>query len=285
MDSFNAACNLLPQALREDIKRAGFADAEELRLRLGMKPAGIINGRERCFSDREIDEAALHSVLERATGASVHTHRSTIAQGFVACGGLRIGLCGQAAVHEGSFSSFRKLTSLCIRIPHKCRGAYASAAERLFELGLPNTLIVSPAGGGKTTALRDVVTSLSEMSVRVGVIDERYELCGDEPQSLGGCSDVISGLKKHEASLMLLRAVNPQLIAMDEISSRQDCETALNIVGCGSSVIATAHGKNHADMLTRPVYRDLFSSGVFEMILTIQQKSYGRSYTLERICK
>lgn len=283
MDGFNSACALLPKGLREEIHKMKITDGEEIRLRLGRRPSLVVNAAELSFGSAEADEALLRSVLERATGASLHSHSDTIARGFIASGGLRIGLCGEAAVHDGRFSSFRSISSLCIRIPHECRGAYHDAAQRLLAQGLPNTLIAAPAGGGKTTALREIIRELSDNAVRVGVIDERSEIFASGIAHSGRCTDVISGLGKSAASIMLLRSMNPQLIAMDEISSREDSLCAVNICGCGCSLIATVHGKGLNDMMKRPIYKELINSGAFEVLLTIEQKKYGRTYRFERM--
>lgn len=125
-----------------------------------------------------------------------------------------------------------------------------------------NVLIISPPGGGKTTFLRECIRAISSSGVRVAVCDERGELAAvfrGVPQfDIGPMSDVMTDIPKSEAALMLLRSMNPQVIAMDEISSPEDCRAAASAVGCGVRVIATAHAAAVSDLKRRNVYRFLW---------------------------
>ena len=102
--------------------------------------------------------------------------------GYVtAAGGVRVGICGEGATREGELLSFRRITSLALRVPHALPGVARPLLPQLAEGGeLSNTLILSPPGLGKTTLLRDLIrcVSLGEgvRPRRVGVADERGEL-------------------------------------------------------------------------------------------------------------
>ncbi len=75
--------------------------------------------------------------------------------------------------------------------------------------------------------------------------------------------DVMSDIPKSEAALMLLRSMNPQVIAMDEISLAGGLRAAASAVGCGVRVIATAHAASVSDLKRRNVYRFLFWRRMF----------------------
>lgn len=121
----------------------------------------------------------------------------------------------------------------------------------------------------------------------MAVCDERSELAAvfrGVPQfDIGPVSDVMSDIPKSEAALMLLRSMNPQVIAMDEISSPEDCLAAASAVGCGVRVIATAHAASVSDLKRRNVYRLLLAQDVFKSIVVIENNAGVRSYRLEML--
>ena len=70
---------------------------------------------------------------------------------------------------------------------------------------------------------------------------------------------------------------------MDEISRKEDQGVIQQIMGCGVTLFASAHGRDRQDMQRRPVYRELFESGAFKYILTIRMEHSRRRYVLETI--
>ena len=181
-EGFENAVALLPLDMRSDVLalpeglRAG---AEELRLRAGRRLSLAMPEGESPVGKRTVTPRDLDTVLENATRASAHTALESVASGFVTVrGGCRVGLCGETVVREGGVRSIRRLSSLGIRIPRQHRGCAAEVYARLLELGLPDTLIVSPPGAGKTTLLRELVRLVSEGGRRVSLIDERGEAAG-----------------------------------------------------------------------------------------------------------
>ena len=80
--------------------------------------------------------------------------------------------------------------------------------------------------------------------------------------------------------MLLLRTMNPQLIAMDEITRREDLDTVMQIVGCGVGIMASAHAQNLEEMRRRPLYRALLESGAFRRAVVIEGSGTGRRYSL-----
>ena len=287
MDSFETACELLPASLRRRIEPFSGKQPEEIRLRLQRFPALVIKGREQELTGDRLSENELNQVLERATGASLHSAMPGMVNGYISYKGLRIGLCGTAIMNQGCLVGFRDFSSLAIRLPRECRGICAGFIDRLTQNSLENTLIVSPPGLGKTTLLRELIRVLADKGTRVAVLDERNELSasagGKQHFDLGRCSDVLVGIPKETGVGMLLRGMNPQVIAMDEISAGEDRQVIERIIGCGVSIFASAHGRDRHDMLRRPMYRELFEMGAFSNIITITSNGENRRYGLERL--
>lgn len=289
MNAWEITMQLLPPLLRrcgQALPEATWKTAEELRLRLGQPPRVLTAQGEIPFPRcPPVTERQLWDVLELATGASVHTVEHSIRQGFVTVsGGLRIGLCGTVVEEKTGNRGLRELSSMAIRLPRAVRGCGAEAFFQLWELGFPSTLLLSPPGGGKTTLLREWIRCLSERGVRVGLADARGEIAGvwrgRAQYDLGPCTDVLTGGEKAVCSLQLLRTMNPQLIAMDEITARADVEAAEQISNCGVSVLATAHGRDAASLSTRPLYRRLLALALFRYAVVISGTGSQRQYTV-----
>ena len=285
MSAWTKAVSLLPESFQKDL--AAWRDGEELRLRIGRTPQLLKAGREQPFSDSVVTNAVLQRVLEKATGASLHAVTDALREGYISYRGLRIGVCGVASAKGGGFEGFRAVSSLAIRIPHEQRGVCETVWPRLFPSGYQNTLIVSPPGFGKTTFLREMIRCLSEEGRRVAVVDERNELSASDGEGaqfdLGPCSDVLVGISKQRACSMLLRGMNPQILAMDEISEESDLYTVRQTIGCGVGLLATAHASSAEDLTKRSLYRELLREQVFAKLVVISLENDQRQFAVQAL--
>ena len=236
---------LLPRRMRGE----DYEEASEIRLRIGQVPRLMLGDRWRDLEGRVGDED-LRFVLNAASRYSPWTAAS-LRDGYVtAPGGHRIGVCG-----EGAGDGIVSLTSLCIRVARDVSGI----AE-----GLPleeSLLILGPPGSGKTTLLRDLIRRISRRAA-VSVVDERRELF-PEGFYRGENVDVLSGVDKPRGIDMVLRAMGPKVIAMDEVTSQRDCDALLRAAWCGVRLIATAHAESVEALANRQVYRPLSQAGLF----------------------
>lgn len=288
---FLAAAALLPGELRKSALSLGVGEmerAEELRLRAGRPPTVLISGSERPLCDQTITPQTLLAVLEIATGASLHAARDSLRQGFItAKGGVRIGVCGTASGEARAPADLRDISSLALRIPRQLRGIAQGLLGTEKADDFCSTLIISPPGAGKTTLLRDYIRLLSEKGLRISLADERGEvaaMCGALPMfDLGPGVDVLTGAPKDKAVLMLLRAMNPEVIAMDEITSPEDAAACLAAANCGVRLLATAHGADVSDLRSRRVYRTLMDAGVFRRAVLIKRQGQKRVYETEEL--
>lgn len=284
----------LPRFLQEALDRveAGTRqELEELRLREGFPLSAVRQGEEWTHPDwtaRLLTEEDLRRVLEVAGQGSVHAILDQLRNGYVtAAGGVRIGICGEGAVQDGVLRSFRRVTSLALRLPHAKPGVARPLVPRLWEEGrFQSTLILSPPGAGKTTLLRDLIRCLSAGDgcppLRVGVADERGELgAGGLRYDLGPRTDVLENCPKAVALTMLLRGMAPQVLAADEITAPADLRAMEEAAGCGVVLLATAHGSSPEDLRLRPLYRELLNQGIFRRFLWISLDRGRRVYQVE----
>lgn len=285
MDTWNTAQKLLPEELRCAVEI--IPTAEEIRLRTARPLAVVISGRERTLHTPAVTQNQLLYIMEKATGASLYAAASTLKNGFVSYRGLRIGVCGEVVYNQERITGLKNFSSLSIRIPHPTLTGCDALLDGMLRAMPVSTLIVSPPGGGKTSLLRELIRRASSVPLRVSVIDDRNELsasiAGEAQFELGQSCDVMVGVPKAQAAWMLLRGMNPQIIAMDEITQEADLEAVEEIGGCGITLFATAHGKDQRDLRRRSLYKRLLDSGIFREIVTIRVNGGKRIYTREAI--
>lgn len=294
---FDQAAGLLPFGLRQlalSMPQTERIVAEELRLRAG-RPLSVTlpEGESVLPGSPIISPDDLRTVLEIATQASAHVALERVRHGFVTVrGGHRMGLCGTAVVKDGAIHNLRELSSLNIRIARQVTGVGDKLLLQLRDGGaLPSVLVLAPPGAGKTTLLRDMIRGLSTgvggLPLRVGVADERGELGavydGVPQLDLGPHTDVMDGCSKADGLMLLLRGMNPQVLAVDEITAPSDIDALETAAGCGAALLATAHGQGLKDLTCRPLYSRLLERCIFQKVLLIERQGSTRRYRLESL--
>ncbi|MCD7792825.1 MAG: stage III sporulation protein AB [Oscillospiraceae bacterium] len=276
-----SAAALLPPELADALGRLGGLErCEEIRLRCGRRPSARIDGEERPFHAERAGRRWLDYTLNAATRSSFHTYAGQLREGFVCTAeGVRVGVCGSAA--DGEICAVRDVTGIAIRVPRQVREAGAAAAERIVAEGA-SALIISPPGGGKTTFLRELIRRASDAGRCVAAADERGELAG-EGFDLGRCTDVMSFMPKARAAVLMLRAMSPDIVAMDELTAPGDAEAALGCFGCGVGVYATAHAGSLEELRRRSVYRPLLECGAFGALVVISGVGAERRYEVQQL--
>lgn len=261
---------------------------EGLRLRAGAAPGWVSGGRELpLFRDREetVEPSLLGEILRRAAENGIYAVQEQLRRGYLSLpGGHRLGICGTASLEQGRVKTLREIQALNLRLAGERVGC-AEAISTLLWTQPGSTLILGPPGAGKTTLLRDLVRQLSDrFQRRVGLVDERGEIAaclGGKPQlRVGRHTDVLTGCPKPQALELLIRAMAPEWIALDEITAPEDLKALVQASYCGVRFLATAHGEGAEDLRRRPLYRELTAAGVFDNLAVLGR---DRSVTWERM--
>lgn len=278
-----------------------FQRMEEIRLRTGA-PLAVTYASRSCFLSEsgtfcdareahQVTMAEVKETMDYLSSYSRYAFEEKIRQGFLTIqGGHRIGLCGRAVQESGHVKTISPVTFLNIRIARQVPGCGRDVLPWLWQGDrLMDTLVVSPPGLGKTTLLRDLIRLLSDgagsRSYSVGVVDERSELAAcfqGVPQNwLGSRTDVLDGCPKAEGIMMLVRTMAPQVIAVDEVGSREDCQAIEYTMNCGCRMLATAHGFSLEELRCRPVFDRWVEEKRFGRYVFIEREQDGCFY---RVC-
>ena len=82
---------------------------------------------------------------------------------------------------------------------------------------------------------------------------------------------------------MMLRGMNPEIIAMDEITEIEDIMAIREVSGCGVGILATAHAASAEAMKKRELYRQLLDEHIFEYAVEIEGAGRERRYICRRL--
>ena len=293
---YREAAAVLPVQLRKaamTLPEEQQCRAEEFRLRVGQ-PLTVLLPEGEIFLGESVKAEDLEVLCNIATEFSRYAAAETLREGYLAVkGGFRIGLCGTAVMKDGVNTNLKNFSSASVRIAREHTGIAEDLAQQLFRDGdFQNTLILSPPGAGKTTLLRDLVRSLSAGVApygprRVSLIDERGEVAvmyrGEPQMDVGPYTDVLDACPKALGIPMVLRAMNPQIIAVDEITAYQDIKAMSLAVGCGVRLLATIHAADLAELQEKPLYRTLMEERIFTFAVWISKTETERIYRVEEL--
>lgn len=241
------------------------------------KDGGLTNRLQYAYIASEAD---IKQTVEYVSDYSLYAYEAELRQGYITVmGGHRVGIAGQVIMEHGRVKGLNYISFLNIRVAHEVRGCGCDVFPYIInENQVFHTLIISPPGCGKTTLLRDLIRLLSDgygdfEGINVSVVDERSEIAacykGSPQNDIGIRTDVLDCCPKTEGMMMLLRSMNPKVIAVDEIGSREDVEAISYLIRCGCSILATVHGESVDDIRTKPVFRRFIDEKLFSRYIVL----------------
>ena len=140
----------------------------------------------------------------------------------------------------------------------------------MLDKDFKNTLVVSTAGAGKTTFIRDVVYQLSNLNYCYNVLiaDERNEIAsvcsGVAEIPLGNFADIYSNCSKEFAFKQGIRSMKPDIFVTDEIDIDNDLQSIIDAVNSGVKVLATIHSDNMTQLKQKRGFDKVISDKLFD---------------------
>ena len=299
MTSMEELLKIFSLKLRTILKnvKIKYDDLQEIRLRINSPLLIIYENMEyfiteygelsvNPYSGIIVTDNEIRETMEYISNYSLYAFEDDIRQGFITiAGGHRIGIAGKIIVEDNNIKGMKHISFINVRLAHQVKGCADPVLPYIIDKenqDIYHTLIISPPRCGKTTLLRDLIRQLSDGNeympgMSIGVVDERSEIgacyMGSPQNDLGMRTDVLDCCPKAKGMMMLIRSMSPEIIAVDEIGSKEDLEAIDYVIGCGCKLIASVHGSSIDDIREKPLLGELVDKKLFERYVILNNIS------------
>lgn len=267
-----------------------FEDAEEIRIRIDRciiiksfdKEYFILKNGEVSlkYIQENIYKPSLEDIkqtIETMSNYSIYAFEQEIRSGFINLkGGFRAGITGRVIYEENKIKTIKNISSINIRIAKEIKGCSKKILEYIYDSNIKSTIIISPPNCGKTTLLRDIIRTISNINENVGLVDERSEIAatymGKTELDIGIRTDILDRCNKSEGMMMLLRSMAPSVIAVDEIGSDDDIYAIERVSNSGVKLICTIHSENIEQLKNKKGIKKILDKGIFERFVILNRE-------------
>jgi stage III sporulation protein AA len=258
---------------------------EEIRLRCGRCAyltigAGALGKKRNVSTDIFLSSDELSCIFEKMCDGSLYAYSESIIKGYISLpSGMRVGVCGKAAVEKEKIFGVYDISALNIRIPCvsiSTDAPFLDIVRKNLRIG-QGILIFSPPAQGKTTCLRSLAYELAsgDDPMRVSVVDTRGELSfmPDNPKlSL----DMLIGYPKAEGIRISTLFMNPEVIICDEIGTDEEARAIADAQNCGVPLIASVHGATLESVMLKRGITTLHNACAFGVYVSLRIGMGGR---------
>ncbi len=292
----------LPKRIKEIINNIDMEIGKEIleiRLRINQ-PLQVVSHLNNFFVDKNsnmtknisnayiVDKEEIEKAKLILTENSLYALERQLKQGFITIpGGHRVGFTGEVIIENNQIKTIKNINCLNYRITSEIIGAGNKLINKIYNFQNNyyfNTLIISPPFCGKTTLLRDLIRIISygdsKLNIKgktIGVVDERSEIAGAYngiPQNdIGPRTDLLDNCPKAEGMMLLIRAMSPQVIAVDELGNKEDIKAVKEVLNAGVTLLTTIHGNNLSSIKNRQGVGELINNNSFQRYIILNNKN------------